>query len=95
METDTKAKVSPNMGTLKTNLRYSGNWGHWNLQRKQTKKNKTKQNKHNGAREESPLTFSGHMAMSSDTVWVRGRKVRAVRSRGLWDKTHHRPLVSQ
>lgn len=34
----TEAKVSPNVGTLKTNLRYSGNWGHWNLQRKQTKK---------------------------------------------------------
>lgn len=33
----TEAKVSPNVGTLKTNLRYSGNWGHWNLQRKQTK----------------------------------------------------------
>lgn len=26
------------VGTLKTNLRYSGNWGHRNLQRKQTKK---------------------------------------------------------
>lgn len=37
VETDTEANVSPNMGTLKTNLRYSGNWGHWNLQRKQTK----------------------------------------------------------
>lgn len=37
-ETDTEAKVSPNTGTLKTNLRYSGNWGHWNLRRKQTKK---------------------------------------------------------
>lgn len=35
---NTEATVSPNVGTLKTNLRYSGNWGHWNLQRKQTKK---------------------------------------------------------
>lgn len=34
----TEPKVSQNEGTLKTNLRYSGNWGHWNLQRKQTKK---------------------------------------------------------
>lgn len=26
-----KPEEAPNMGTWKTNLRYSGNWGHWNL----------------------------------------------------------------
>lgn len=42
------------MGTWKTNLRYSGNWGHWNLQRKKT---------NSRAREESWLTFSGHITV--------------------------------
>lgn len=32
-----KPEEAPNMGTWKTNLRYSGNWGHWNLQRKNKK----------------------------------------------------------
>lgn len=32
-----KLEWAPNTGTWKTNLRYSGNWGHWNLQRKRTK----------------------------------------------------------
>lgn len=32
-----KPEWAPNTGTQKTNLRYSGNWGHWNLQRERTK----------------------------------------------------------
>lgn len=74
------------MGTWKTNLRYSGNWGHWNLQRKKTK--------NNGAGEEGPLTFSGYVTVRHGEG-LRGQRELGggdegvVRGLGLWGKSHH------
>lgn len=56
METH-EANVSPNVGTLKTNLRYSGNWGRWDLQREKPRQQ--------WDRSRAQEAFAGHLVLRS------------------------------